>query len=233
MNLWETIAATLREELRAGQYPAGARLPTEARLARRFEVNRHTVRRAIAALRDEGLVHSRRGAGMFAAARPTEYNLGRRTRFHRNLIAAGQTPSREVLLLETRCGNAAECRALNLPAAARVHAAEGRSLADGHPVALFRSVFPAERLAELPRHLHETHSVTAALAASGVADYFRASTRLTAVRANATQARQLLIDEADPILRSVSVNVDAEGIPVEYGRTWFAGDRVSLVVGED
>ena len=33
-----------------------------------------------------------------------------------------------------------------------------------------------------------------------------------------------------PVLRSVAVNVDAAGVAVEYGTTWFAGDRVTLTV---
>ena len=36
-----------------------------------------------------------------------------------------------------------------------------------------------------------------------------------------------------PVLRSVAVNVDAQGTPVEYGSTWFAGDRVTLTVNPD
>jgi GntR family phosphonate transport system transcriptional regulator len=29
----------------------------------------------------------------------------------------------------------------------------------------------------------------------------------------------------------VAVNIDGAGRPVEYGITWFAGDRVTLTVG--
>ena len=75
-----------------------------------------------------------------------------------------------------------------------------------------------------------SHEVTAALRLGGVADYTRAQTRLTAKRATATQALHLRISEGAPILRSVAINVDAEGVPIEYGHTWFAGDRVTLTV---
>jgi len=72
--------------------------------------------------------------------------------------------------------------------------------------------------------------VTAALQALGVPDYTRASTRLTAVRATATQALHLQLVEGSPLLRSSGVNVDAAGRAVEYGRTWFVGDRVTLTL---
>ena len=73
-------------------------------------------------------------------------------------------------------------------------------------------------------------SVTAALAACGLTDYTRAETRLTAKLADALLANALLVQQGAPILRSVAVNVDGSGLPVEYGITWFAGDRVTLTV---
>jgi GntR family transcriptional regulator, phosphonate transport system regulatory protein len=73
-------------------------------------------------------------------------------------------------------------------------------------------------------------SITAALADQGVADYTRASTRLTAKLADAVQAGQLRVAQGAPLLRSVTVNQDVAGIPIEYGVTHFVGDRVTLTV---
>jgi GntR family phosphonate transport system transcriptional regulator len=134
------------------------------------------------------------------------------------------------LRLETRKADAREAEALALHNGAEVHVFEGLSLADGVPLAMFRSVFPAARFPGLPSRLAEVASVTAALAAEGLPDYTRASTRLTAKAAHGTLALQLRLAEGAPILRSVAVNVDAAGVPVEYGHTWFAGDRVTLTV---
>jgi GntR family phosphonate transport system transcriptional regulator len=231
--LWASIEAALRDDIAAGRYETGVKLPSESELARRFGVNRHTVRRALAALAEAGLVHARQGAGVFVAARPTEYRLGRRVRFTQNLKAEGQTPDREILLMQTRSADDREAEALSLPKSAPVHLYEGLSLADRAPIAIFRSVFPAERFPSLLRDLEETRSVTAALALSGVVDYTRASTRLTAKIATPTQARQLALPEGAPILRTIAVNIDAEGRPVEYGHTWFAGDRVNLIVAPE
>ena len=33
--------------------------------------------------------------------------------------------------------------------------------------------------------------------------------------------------------KPVAVNVDGAGLPVEYGTTWFAGDRVTLTISAD
>jgi GntR family phosphonate transport system transcriptional regulator len=231
--IWKSIAETLRGEIAGGHYPPGAKLPTEAELGRRFGVNRHTVRHALSELAADGTVHPRRGAGVFVAARPTDYPLGRRVRFHRNVAASGRTPARQIDRLETRLADTREAEALALAPGAPVHVVEGLSLADGIPIAAFRSVFPAARLPGLLDAMARTNSVTAALAAEGVADYTRALTRLAARTATALLALQLRLPEGAPILRSVAVNVDAGGVPVEYGTTWFAGDRVTLTVQPD
>ncbi|RJL16368.1 phosphonate metabolism transcriptional regulator PhnF [Paracoccus siganidrum] len=231
--IWRNIADTLGAEIAGGHYRPGDRLPTEAELSARFGVNRHTVRQALAHLAEAGTVRSRRGAGVFVTSRPTDYPLGRRVRFHQNIAALGRQASRRLTRLETRAADAREAEALALPAGAAVHVVEGVSLADGQPLAVFRSVFDAARFPSLAGELQRHQSITAALKACGLADYTRAWTRITAKLARPTMALALEIREGAPILRSESVNVDGAGRPVEYGRTWFAGDRVSLTMAPE
>jgi GntR family phosphonate transport system transcriptional regulator len=228
--IWAAIAETLSAEIRGGHYRAGDKLPTEAALAARFGVNRHTVRQALANLAEAGTVHARRGSGVFVTARPTEYRLGQRVRFHQNVLAVGQSPSRRITRAETRTADGEEATALDLPAGEAVHVVEGISLADGHPLAAFRSVFPASRFPGLPELVVAEGSVTRTLAALGLADYTRRETRLTAQLADPVLALALLVRPGAAVLRSVAVNVDAQGRPVEFGTTWFAGERVTLTV---
>lgn len=228
--IWKAIADALRGDLLEGRYNPGDKLPTEAALADRFGVNRHTVRHGISALVDEGLIRTRRGAGTFVAASPTDYPIGTRVRFHENLIAAGRRPEKRVLALEERAATSGEAKALRVASGDLVCAYHGLSLSDGQPIAVFESLFPLARHAGIGAALQTTSSVTEALSIVGVSDYTRASTRLTAVRATATQALHLEVAEGDPLLRSSGVNVDDTGQPVEYGRTWFAGDRVTLTL---
>lgn len=228
--VWLAIANALRGDIAEGRYASGDRLPTEAQLAARFGVNRHTVRHALGHLVAERLVRTRRGAGAFVAGTPTDYPIGKRVRFHENLLAAGRIPEKRALHIECRTATEGEARALDLGPGAPVCAYHGLSLADGQAIAIFESVFPIGRLPGIDTALQETTGVTEALRRAGVEDYTRASTRLTAALADATQALHLQLREGDPLLRTTGVNVDAHGIPVEYGRTWFAGDRVTLTL---
>ncbi len=230
--LWRSIAEAIRRDIAERRYAPGDKLPTESELAARFGVNRHTVRHGLKILADDGLVRPRRGSGVFVSAEVTEYPIGRRVRFHQNIRAAGREPAKRVLTLETRKASAREAEALELASSGEVVASTGLSLSDGVPIAVFLSVFPAERLPGLARVLRDESSVTTALRKVGVADFTRARTRLTAVAADATQALHLRVAEGAPLLRSQGINV-AEGVPVEYGTTWFAGERTALVLEDE
>lgn len=228
--LWQSICDTLRADILQGVWHEGARLPTEAELAQRFDVNRHTIRRALQALAQEGLVQSRRGAGVFLRASPVRYPISARTRFRQNLLSAGRTPSRKMLSLTRQAASATDAQALELMAGAPVHVMEAVSFADDQPISLARSCFCATRFPELGAALENFGSVTRALAHMGVADYWRKSTRLTGHNATPVQARHLQLAPGDALILSEAINIDAAGTPLEYGRTYFAGSRVELVL---
>lgn len=66
---YRRVADDLRDRIRAGQLPEGARLPTEAELVESFKVSRQTVRRAYLDLVAEGLVQRVPGRGSFPVRR--------------------------------------------------------------------------------------------------------------------------------------------------------------------
>jgi GntR family transcriptional repressor for pyruvate dehydrogenase complex len=67
-KLADLVIGTLRKRISAGEYRAGAKLPTESQMTSIFGVSRTVVREAIAALAADGLVQSRQGAGVFVVA---------------------------------------------------------------------------------------------------------------------------------------------------------------------
>ncbi|MFE4975279.1 FadR/GntR family transcriptional regulator [Kitasatospora sp. NPDC056651] len=70
--LAEQAAARLEEQIRAGQWPVGGKLPGEVALAKELGVGRSTVREALRTLAAAGMVQSRQGSGVLVTAdRPT------------------------------------------------------------------------------------------------------------------------------------------------------------------
>jgi DNA-binding FadR family transcriptional regulator len=64
-NLPSQVARMISDEILAGRFRVGDRLPTERELAETFGVSRNVVREAIARLRFEGAVEPRQGSGVF------------------------------------------------------------------------------------------------------------------------------------------------------------------------
>lgn len=60
-HAFEACVEQLATAIRLGVYPLGSMLPSERDLSERLEVSRATLREAIAALREAGLVETRRG----------------------------------------------------------------------------------------------------------------------------------------------------------------------------
>lgn len=66
---YRSIAEALRGEIRSGSYAVGAKLPTEARLCEMYGASRQTLREALRALTEEGLIVRRPRAGSVVVAR--------------------------------------------------------------------------------------------------------------------------------------------------------------------
>lgn len=71
-RLSDTIYGQLLEEIMAGRFSAGDRLPTENQLAQRFSVSRPVVREALQRLQSDGIVIARQGSGTYVQRSPSQ-----------------------------------------------------------------------------------------------------------------------------------------------------------------
>ncbi|HEX5078100.1 MAG TPA: phosphonate metabolism transcriptional regulator PhnF [Geminicoccaceae bacterium] len=231
--VWRQIAHRLESDLRAGELDAGARLPSEAELAARFTVNRHTVRRAIAELAARGLVRVEQGRGTFLQDLVIDYPLRSRTSFSANLLAQDRAPARDIREMVEVAADPEAARHLRLRRGARLMQCTSAGFADGVPVSYGRSWFPAGRFPGLADRLRQHSSISGALASYGLADYRRAATRILARLPSAEEAAHLKQPASEPVLVTEAVDVDPEGRPIRYGATCFAGARVQLTVAPE
>ena len=106
---------------------------------------------------------------------------------------------------------------------------ERLGLANGVPVSLGSHHFPAARLPGVLAAMQAAASVTEGLAAVGVADYVRQSTRVLARMPNSVEASLLQVSRTRPVLVCENVNVDAAGRVIEFGITRHPASRVQVV----
>jgi GntR family transcriptional regulator, transcriptional repressor for pyruvate dehydrogenase complex len=71
-RLSDTIYCQLLEEIMAGRFSVGDRLPTENQLAQRFSVSRPVVREALQRLQTDGVVIARQGSGTYVQRSPSQ-----------------------------------------------------------------------------------------------------------------------------------------------------------------
>ena len=72
-SAYRTLAASLRDAIRNGEYAGGRRLPTEEQLSARHSVSRQTVRRAMQDLVSEGIIYRVAGRGTYPVAEADRY----------------------------------------------------------------------------------------------------------------------------------------------------------------
>jgi DNA-binding FadR family transcriptional regulator len=68
ISAMEAVLAHLRRLIERGDYPVGAKLPSEASLSREFEVSRSVIREALRGLQALGMTESKTGKGTFVTA---------------------------------------------------------------------------------------------------------------------------------------------------------------------
>src|SRR5215472_16801691 len=223
VTLWRRIADDLEQAIALGTHAAGERLPGEVEIAARFGVNRHTVRRALAELRERG-----RGTDVERSRLP--YPIGARTRFSENVGSAGREAGGRLIAHGRERATPDIAKRLALKAGDDVVRLEILRSADRVPICVTTGWLPAARAADAARVFRACRSITAMLAHFGIKDYRRKSTRVTAAAAEALDARRLHLAPGRAVLIVDSVNVTPNGVPILASRTRFAADRVELVM---
>ncbi len=146
--LYYQLENLLREKILSGAFGAGDRLPTESDLIRDYGVSRITVRQALAALAEEGLIERRQGRGTFAAERraqrrPFESAIHFTGSLDELIDMALDTPIR--VLETTRIeADQREAELLGLQAGEPVYRFKRLRLREDNPFSLIVNYLPAE-----------------------------------------------------------------------------------------
>ena len=228
--VWRQIQQILEREIREHVFKPGERLPTEAELASRFQVNRHTVRQALSRLQERGLLRTDQGRGTFVQEAVIDYQVSRKTRFSENLSRQNRTSSRTVLDMGEMPATTEVARALRLRRGAAVAYVLAAGESDGRRISVSAHYFPKPRFDGIGPLVAETKSFTQAVRRLGVTEYVRQTTRILAKMPTTEEARLLEMPRNRPLIVTEGLNVDGTGARVEYCLTKFVGDLVQVLV---
>jgi GntR family phosphonate transport system transcriptional regulator len=229
VSAWKQIADQISRLIASGEFDDTGMVPPEMALAEKFGVNRHTVRSAIASLAEEGLLKRVQGRGTLIEKREKlVFPISRRTRFSEGLGRQAAEMSINLIGSDEIEATPEIAAALRITESAPVLQLRTIGAADGQPVSTATSHFDKLRFPEMALLVECHHSVTKAFAAQGVADYVRVSTEVTGRTATAQEASRLKLPPGAVVLVAQSINADLEGRPIQYSRTVFAADKISL-----
>lgn len=220
--LYREVKRLLTQSLIEGEWPAGAALPSEARLAQRFDVSIGTLRKAIDELVAERIITRHQGRGTFVAT----HNPNRLLFHFFHIVPRGggrEYPTTQTLAFVRGKAVAEEARRLAIAPGAPVLRIRNLLSLGGAPVILDDIVLPRALFADLTEkvfsgrdntiyHLYQTRY--------GI-NVLRSSERLSAVAAPADAARLLRVKRGAPLLAINRTALTYRDAPVEL--------RLSLV----
>lgn len=101
---YKQLAEIIRDNIRSGVYREGSQIPGEMELAEQYDLNRHTVSKAMKELVGEGLLYRTQGKGTFVSLSKLPYEMTRASYFSRSIRSANREPRAKLLdAHSTRC----------------------------------------------------------------------------------------------------------------------------------
>ena len=227
----EDVRRRLLEQIRRGAVPPGERLGGERDLARALGVSRSTVRQALAALEDDGVVRRvpGRGGGTFVRQQKVERDLSHVVGVPALLRAQGMTAGSRIVGTGLAAAGEETAAALGLDPGDYVFDVVRIRLADGAPISLEHVRLPAAAfpgLLELPLggSLYELLAERYATAPGESVE------RIEVVAADEGRAAVLAVPPGAPLLSVTRTTKDAAGRPFEHSHDLFRADRTAITV---
>jgi len=221
--LYLFVAQALADQIAGGALTPGLQLLSERELCKQFGVSRVTVRRALAELRDRGLIESDSARGWFVQA-PSLGEPNALMSFTEMARGRGLSATSTVLRADVRTASIDEAEELRIAPGSELFDLERIRHLDGVAVAIEHSRLPLRMAPALREADLASGSLYDALRGANVIPAY-AEYILQAIAASARQATLLGLPEGAPLLMASAVTHDRGGRPIEISRSVFRGDR--------
>lgn len=225
------VTDDLREMVRSGRFPPGAKLPPEPILAETMGVSRGTLREAVRALEQEGILRRQHGTGTFVTEAPSlrnnlSVNSGVTQLIESMGMRAGTT---EMTVREDRAGPDIS-PTLHIPDDARVIIVDRLRTADGRPIVHSIDIFPRAVYEGPLEHVYQVRSMYEFLheRCGQTIDYGIA--RIKPATADSQLARRLHVKPGTLLLLLEQVDYNAQDRPVLLSIEYHLASTVDFSV---
>lgn len=221
----------LRDEITSGRWDLGERLPSERELCEAFQLSRTTIREAIDALVDEGLLRREKGRGTFIAEpKITEKWLGAPDSFTESMQEQGYQIETKVLNLSVIPTPYKVARELRLRSEEPVIVLDRLRTILKEPILVVTSYLPEKLCPSLIEEDFTYNSLYQILRDKYDIQIAHAKRVMEAVAANEIEANLLNVRSGVPLLLIESTAYLEDGTPIEYFKARHRGDRTRFEV---
>lgn len=224
--LHQRIRSDIEAKIRSGEWAPGHRAPTEAELLDQYGCSRMTVNKAMTALVEAGLIVRRKRAGSFVARPRVHAPVLNIPDIQSEIVARGEAYAFRLLSRAVRKADRDSAEEVELAAGGKLLALEGVHDAGGRPFALERRLVSLRAAPEMAEADFDAGPPGAWLL-EHVA-WTEAESRISAINADAIDARLLALDEGVACL-VVDRRTWREGQHVTRVRQVFPGEAYDLV----
>lgn len=223
--LYFQLSQQLEAAIERGTLTPGSLLGNEIELANRLGLSRPTVRQAIQALVEKGLLVRRRGVGTQVVhsqvKRPLELSS-----LYDDLETAGQRPATTVLANRVEPAPAEVAAALGVPEGTDVRYVERLRFAHNEPMARLRNHLPLGLL-DLDTELLEGTGLYRMMRSAGITLH-SARQKVGARAATGPEAELLTEERGAPLLTMERTTFDDTGRAVEFGSHIYRASRYAF-----
>jgi GntR family transcriptional regulator len=210
-------------KINAGEFAAGSKIPTEAALVKEYGISRITVRQALRALENEGLIRREPGRGTFVNEQDSFSGSLKFEGSLDELISLGLSDSVEVLTIGTILALQADAEKLGLDEGAKIVRCTRLRIRQNQPYCHVTNDLPFE-IGQKIRRADWKGSVSRALEEKLNIPLREASQIVGASLADSTLARLLCCRIGAPLLSVDRIVYTDHGKPVERVRTHYRSD---------
>lgn len=227
--LYHQIQQRLLEQIHSGELKPGEPLPSIQQIATRMGVSQMTVRQAVGALCELGVVYSRQGKGTFISGIKLERDFRQVLSFTEETLARGARPSSTLLSFRIQTPTPEVKEALGLSESDRVFHLHRVRNSDSVPMGIESSSLPVHLCPRLLETFDPTTSLYEELANQYGIQLMVTDEVVEVGSATTEDARLLQIPPQSPVFLFMRVSYLEEGTPAEHVRSVYRGDKYKIV----
>jgi GntR family transcriptional regulator len=227
--LYHQIQQRLLDRIRSGELKPGSPLPSIQRIAAQMGVSQMTVRQAVRALCELGVIYSRQGKGTFISGIKLERDFRQVLSFTEETMARGATPSSKVLAFRIQPPNQEVKDALGLRDGDKVFSLSRVRYGDSVPMGIECSCLSVQLCPGLMETFDPATSLYQELAEQYGIQLMVTDEVVEVRKPNAEEARLLQISSESPVFLFTRISYLENGTPAEHVKSVYPGDRYKIV----